>query len=102
MNSLENPEVIINRTGIGTARVTLSNPSDKLAFFIRIRLKGETEKFHTFYSDNYFSLLPGENKKVQISFKLRDESFEMLNPSLIISGWNCPENLLPLKIVKKE
>jgi beta-galactosidase/beta-glucuronidase len=56
-------------------KVTVSNPSGKLAFFNRMMvIKGEggDEVLPTFWSDNYFSLLPGETKSVIAKFAKQD------------------------------
>lgn len=49
--------------------VTVSNPTDQLAFFIRVRLlldsNGE-ELLPVYWSDNYFSLLPGDSKELTV------------------------------------
>jgi len=55
----------------GVMEVKVKNPSDKLAFFNRLMItKGEKgdEVLPTFWSDNYFSLLPGEEKVVTAHF----------------------------------
>ena len=66
--------------------VRLKNPSDTLAFMIRVKLAdSKTEKpiRPTFYSDNFFSLLPNEEKIVEI------ESYKTSVPAdIIIDGWN--------------
>jgi hypothetical protein len=56
-------------------KVTIKNPSDKLAFFNRLMItKGEggEEVLPTFWSDNFFSLLPGEVKTVTARFSKHD------------------------------
>jgi exo-1,4-beta-D-glucosaminidase len=56
-------------------KVTVKNPSDKLAFFKRLIItKGEggEEVLPTFWSDNFFSLLPGEVKTVTARFAKQD------------------------------
>jgi exo-1,4-beta-D-glucosaminidase len=56
-------------------KVTVRNTSDKLAFFNRLMItKGEggEEILPTFWSDNFFSLLPGEVKTVTARFAKQD------------------------------
>jgi beta-galactosidase/beta-glucuronidase len=65
--SYEDNDVII--------KVTVKNPSDKLAFFNRLMItKGEggDELLPTFWSDNFFSLLPGEVKTLTARFAKQD------------------------------
>ncbi|RKD90333.1 glycoside hydrolase family 2 protein [Mangrovibacterium diazotrophicum] len=55
--------------------VTIQNNSDHLAFFNRLKVMDTTTDNlvnPAFYSDNYFSLLPGESKVVTIDFALND------------------------------
>ncbi len=70
----------------GRYQVTLRNPSPSLAFMIRAKLADPaTQKLvrPTFYTDNFFSLLPGETKTIEI---------EPYRPApsavVIIEGWN--------------
>jgi len=58
-----------------TIKVTVKNPSKKLSFFNRFLItKGEEgeEVLPTFWSDNYFTLLPGEVKTVIAKFSKQD------------------------------
>jgi hypothetical protein len=72
-------------------RITLeiTNPSDHLAFFVRPVLDrgpGGEEVLPTFWSDAYFSLLPGERKTVVAHvdrFRLGEEA-----PAVRLEGWN--------------
>ena len=54
-----------------TARVTLKNPTDKLAFAVHVAVtKGPdgAEVTPTFWQDNYVSLLPGETRTLTATF----------------------------------
>jgi len=55
--------------------VTLKNPSKQLSFFNRLMITkglGGDEVLPTFWSDNFFSLLPGEEKTVTARFAIQD------------------------------
>jgi hypothetical protein len=59
----------------GVIKVTIKNPTDKLAFFTRLVItKGEggDEVWPTFWSDNFLTLLPGEEKTVTARFAKKD------------------------------
>ena len=59
----------------GYMKVLVKNPSDKLAFFNRLMItkgQGGDEIWPTFWSDNFFSLLPGEEKVVTARFARQD------------------------------
>lgn len=69
----------------GVIKVTIKNPTDKLAFFTRLVItKGEggDEVWPTFWSDNFITLLPGEEKDVTARFAKKD--LDGKEPVLII------------------
>lgn len=89
------PKVEINSTvtqrtegGKNYYRVVVSNPSRSLAFMVWLRLQdGNTNKpiRPAFYDDNFFSLLPGESRSIDIEYSGK------INPAttkLIVDGWN--------------
>lgn len=69
--------------------ITLRNTSSKIAFFNRLQLtdaEGRPVR-PSFYSDNYFTLLPGESTSVTIETATADAPDNM---DIKISGWNTP------------
>ncbi len=75
--------------------VTIKNQTNALAFMVRIVLADANTGRPVrpvFYSDNYFSLLPGEEKVVEI------ESFDKLSSSVVmIDGWNIISQEVEIK-----
>ena len=70
--------------------VSLENPSQSLAFFIRLKLnkgKGGDEVLPVIWQDNYISLLPGEKREVRVSYRIAD--LDGKRPDLEIAGWNA-------------
>lgn len=67
-------------TGDGVT-VQVTNPAGQLAFFIRARLTDESgeEALPVYWSDNYFSLLPGESKQLLVS---------STGAQVRLDGWN--------------
>jgi exo-1,4-beta-D-glucosaminidase len=69
--------------------VNVKNPSRSVAFMIHLRLtrnKGGEEAVPVLWEDNYFSLLPGEERSVTAAYDvaiLRSEA-----PILEIDGFN--------------
>lgn len=67
--------------------IELKNPSSTIAFFVQLQYLDENgcPVRPSFYTDNFFSLLPGESKKVTI---------ETSNKNLpksgkwVVKGWN--------------
>ena len=70
-------------------RVAIENPSNNLAFFVRLKLdkgvKGE-EILPVVWEDNYISLLPGEKREVSATY--RASELGSAKPAIEISGWN--------------
>jgi exo-1,4-beta-D-glucosaminidase len=74
------------------AHVTLKNPADHLAFFIMLAVtkgKGGLEVAPTFWSENMFSVLPGEEKNVKAAFYAED--LEGKEPVIRVGGWNIEQ-----------
>jgi len=76
----------------------ITNPTSDVALMIRLKvLKSESGErvLPVFYSDNYFSLLPGESKSVILEFNTNDTNGE--NVKLMVEGWN----IIPMEIAKE-
>jgi exo-1,4-beta-D-glucosaminidase len=72
-----------------TAKVTLSNPSDAVAFMVHVRVtrgQGGEDITPVFWDDNYFSLLPGEKRTVTAKFERPSQDGP--RPFLVVEGWN--------------
>lgn len=77
------------KDGQWLATVTLQNKTSVPALNIRLNVVGEQDGLQflpIFYSDNYFSLLPGEEKLITICWK--DEDTRGNKPKVLISGYN--------------
>jgi hypothetical protein len=69
----------------------ITNPSKAVALMIHLkvqRAESGGRVLPAFYSDNYFSLLPGENRTVSVEFAAANLAGEA--PKLIAEGWNIP------------
>jgi exo-1,4-beta-D-glucosaminidase len=69
--------------------VSVVNKGDSVAFMVHPRLtrgKGGDDVAPVFWSDNYFSLLPGETKSVTVQFG--SSSLAGAAPVLVVDGWN--------------
>ncbi len=72
-----------------SAKVKNIQSSGSVALAIRLKLVQENSGkrvLPAYYEDNYFSLIPGDSKKVDIEFDKRYLDGE--EPNLIIEGWN--------------
>ncbi|MGH9547577.1 MAG: glycoside hydrolase family 2 protein [Terriglobales bacterium] len=75
--------------GEAITHVTLENPSQSLAFFVRLKVdkgKGGDEILPVIWQDNYISLLPGEKREVTASYRAHE--LGAAQPAVEVSGWN--------------
>lgn len=79
----------------GKVEVTLTNPAGSpVAFFNRLSLVDPTTKkrlLPVFYSDNYVSVPPGQQKTVTL-----DYTPGATLPLVSLEGWNVPEQFVPV------
>jgi len=74
--------------GTGTTRVTLTNPTKSIAFFLRLQVTGREgeEVLPVEWEDNYVTLLPGETRSVAAKYSSRD--LRGAKPRVVVTGWN--------------
>jgi hypothetical protein len=75
--------------------VTLSNNSSAPVVQTRIRAIGSAtheDVLPAFYSDNYFSLMPGESKTVTVEFN--PKYLKSVRPVFEFSGWNTKVEII--------
>jgi exo-1,4-beta-D-glucosaminidase len=72
----------------GALRVRIKNPSPTIAFQVHLRLANSKDEdiVPVFWDDNYFSLLPGEEKLVTVTYDPRNAGGA--EPSMEVSGFN--------------
>ena len=97
---IENDTKEYDKTKNGTRRLIklrLSNHSKNLAFFVNpsVRKGKEGEEIlPSFWSDNYFSVLPGQSKDVKVEFF--DPHIEGEEIYLKLEGWNISPQLIKI------
>jgi exo-1,4-beta-D-glucosaminidase len=79
-------------------RVKLQNPSDHLAFQIRLGIRNHGDPMEilpVLWDDNYLELLPGESREITAHYLAPD----VLNGSLElnVAGWNIEPLMLPMQ-----
>ena len=77
--------------------VRITNPGRSVALAIRLkvqRAKSGERVLPVLYSDNYFSLLPGESRTVSLEFE--DQNLGGEEPRLMAEGWNISPQEIPL------
>jgi exo-1,4-beta-D-glucosaminidase len=70
-------------------RITVKNPTRDLGFMVRLKVtteKGGEEVLPILYQDNYFPLLPGEERKITATFAAKE--IQDAPPFVEIAGWN--------------
>jgi len=69
-------------------QVTVKNPSKNIAFFVRLKANGANgeEVLPVLWEDNYFSLLPGEERKITATHAASDVGSGKV--SVAVEGWN--------------
>jgi len=81
-----------------TATVNLKNPDSALAFFVNVAVikgPGGMEVAPNYWSENYISLMPGQEKQLIAKFAKRD--LEGKAPVVRVRGWNVEELEIGLK-----
>lgn len=101
------PEVQLNASSTRTQAagedivlVTLANPSKSLAFSVQLKLKNAEGEMvaPVFLDDNYFSMMPGEERTIAIRYAAEDSKGA---PVVELSGWNVKATSLRPKEAKK-
>jgi exo-1,4-beta-D-glucosaminidase len=79
----------------GKVRLTVTNPSDAIAFFVFLDIVDATSDspiLPVYWDDNYVSLLPGEERTCHAHYFLADSDTN--RPVLKIKGWNVDPYVL--------
>ena len=93
LNKLEKAKVELSarKSGLGKARVSITNHGSETAFFIRLKMVKEKNELvlPVFLSDNYITLMPGETKWLDIDYtgSLKQGQNKI---RLVAEGWNVP------------
>ena len=95
LNELEKVSALISvrRVDEGHALIEISNPGKETAFFIRLKVidnKGELV-LPSFFTENYFTLLPGDIKKVDLDISANKGKSGQDDLKLVVGGWNVTQ-----------
>jgi len=80
----------------GHAVVEISNPNNETAFFIRLKIEKPNNELvlPSFFTDNYFTLLPGDKKQVEVDYNSNKSTVVLNELKLSVEGWNLiPEEI---------
>jgi hypothetical protein len=76
--------------------IAISNPGNETAFFIRLKITDTKNELvlPSFFTENYFTLLPGDEKQVELDFTSDKGSVNRGELKLAVEGWNIlPEEI---------
>jgi exo-1,4-beta-D-glucosaminidase len=76
--------------------VTVTNPSSIIAFYTQLQLLDANAKpvRPSFYTDNFFSLLPGESRHIVIETAMNDMPS---TSTFVVKGWNIKAQKFAVK-----
>jgi mannosylglycoprotein endo-beta-mannosidase len=89
-------KAVIMKSADDHAVIEISNPGNETAFFIRLKIaKPDNELLlPAFFTDNYFTLLPGEKKQVEVDYNINKKAVSLNELKLSVEGWNIiPEEI---------
>ena len=93
LNDLKDAKVVgaITKSNANKASITISNPGDETAFFIRLKLADLNNELilPSYFSENYFTLLPGDKKEIELEFSPDGDSRNYNGLKLVVEGWNA-------------
>ena len=94
--------MVIQTEGNYKVELMIRNPTNRIAFFTRLQLLDADQKpvRPSFYSDNFFSLLPGETKHVAIETAILPISGK--GYTILVNGWNVPSKKYQLSVNTKK
>ena len=85
------------RGNIMSTRVTIKNSSESIAFMVHPRFtqgKGGDDVVPVFWEDNYFSLLPGEERTFTAKYDL--SALHGNDAELVVDGFNVASTAIPV------
>ena len=93
LHDLRTAQLSINAKG---KSITITNAGDLPAVMLRLNLKGDDGEqiLPVIYSDNYFHLMPGESRTIDIEWK--NEDARGTSPIVEITGTNVPKMTVEL------
>jgi len=98
LNELEKVivDASIKKNDDGHAVIKIANQKSETAFFIRLKIVNQMNELvlPSFFTDNYFTLLPGDEKQVEVDISMIKSSFKHDDLKLVMEGWN----VLPFEI----
>jgi hypothetical protein len=82
----------MKKSGEGKSVITLSNPGNETAFFIRLKVSNGNNELvlPAWFTENFLTLLPGEEKEIMLDLSTGKSATGLDGLKLVIEGWNVP------------
>lgn len=70
--------------------INISNPGNETAFFIRLKVTDANDELvlPSYFTDNYITLMPGENKQIDLDLSGSLKKVNNDGMKLVVEGWN--------------
>jgi hypothetical protein len=70
--------------------IDVSNPGSETAFFIRLKITDHNNEIvlPSYFTENYFTLLPGEDKRIELDLSGIGSDVNRSALKLVVEGWN--------------
>jgi mannosylglycoprotein endo-beta-mannosidase len=92
LNELEKVivKIIVKEGDNGHSDIVISNPNSETAFFIRLKIMNSEDELvlPSFFTDNYITLMPGDEKLVGLDLSGNNSKGSMDEIRLVVEGWN--------------
>jgi mannosylglycoprotein endo-beta-mannosidase len=98
MNNLQKTSVktLVKRSADGQEVIEISNQGNETAFFIRLKILNSKDELilPSYFTDNFFTLLPGDRKQVELDLVSTGIAGNQDGLKLVTEGWNIiPEEI---------
>ena len=98
--TLSTKSSIVKKDGKYFIELDIKNNSKLIAFFTQLQLLDDQQKpvRPSFYTDNFFSLLPGESKHIQIETSV--QNLNVANNTIVVKGHNVLPTIIQINKMK--
>lgn len=86
----------VSKNSEGHRAIVISNPGNETVFFIRLKVINAKNELvlPSYFTDNYFTLLPGDEKQVELDLTESSSKGSSDDLRIVIEGWNMlPEEI---------
>lgn len=83
-------KTLLTRTDDNNREISVTNPGNETAFFIRLKIVDSSGNLilPVYFTENYFTLLPGETKQVELNLSACKSDITGKGLKLAVEGWN--------------